>query len=157
MTNHQPYLPTCFTNPGEAHIAALHQSLIPNWTSPAFAKFVDACRSVVDDLANAQTTGNGKDEMMRCDNAFRQVIWLWEKTWPDPETKSAQEEDADTQGAEGMQGAEGDADADGDEDDDDESIVEVNGHGGVHDGPSTYMSPYGGTGLQAVEAAVRAG
>lgn len=70
-------------NPESAHIAALHQALIPNWTSSAFAKFVDACRSIVDELANAQTSGNGKEEMVRCESVFKQVIWLWERIWPE--------------------------------------------------------------------------
>jgi hypothetical protein len=67
----------------ESHIAALHQSLIPNWTSAAFAKFVDACRGLVDDLANSPTIANGKEEFQRCEMAFRQVCWLAERFWPD--------------------------------------------------------------------------
>jgi len=67
----------------EAHIAALHQSLIPNWTSPAFSKFVDACRGLVDELAISPTIANGKEEMQRCEQVFRQVCWLAERFWPD--------------------------------------------------------------------------
>jgi hypothetical protein len=67
----------------ENHIAALHQSLIPNWTSPAFSKFVDACRALVDELANSSTTANGKEEMMRCEQVFKQICWLQERFWPD--------------------------------------------------------------------------
>jgi len=67
----------------ESHIAALHQSLIPNWTSPAFSKFVDACRGLVDELAISPTIANGKEEMQRCEQVFRQVCWLAERFWPD--------------------------------------------------------------------------
>jgi hypothetical protein len=67
----------------EPHIAALHQSLIPNWTSAAFSKFVDACRGLVDELAISPTIANGKEEMMRCEQVFRQVCYLAERFWPD--------------------------------------------------------------------------
>lgn len=67
----------------DAHINALHQALIPNWTSPAFSKFVDACRSIVDEVANAMTTGNGREEMMRCEQTFKQALWLWRGIWPE--------------------------------------------------------------------------
>lgn len=67
----------------EAHINALHQAFIPNWTSPAFSKFVDACRSLVDEVANSMTAGNGREEMQRCEQTFRQALWLWKDIWPD--------------------------------------------------------------------------
>ena len=67
----------------EAHINALHQALIPNWTSLAFSKFVDACRSIVDEVANSMTTGNGREEMMRCEQTFKQAFWLWKGIWPE--------------------------------------------------------------------------
>jgi hypothetical protein len=67
----------------DAHINALHQALIPNWTSPAFSKFVDACRSIVDEVANAMTTGNGREEMLRCEQTFKQALWLWKGIWPE--------------------------------------------------------------------------
>jgi hypothetical protein len=67
----------------EAHINALHQALIPNWTSPAFSKFVDACRSIVDEVANSMTSGNGREEMLRCEQTFKQALWLWKGIWPE--------------------------------------------------------------------------
>lgn len=67
----------------EAHINALHQALIPNWTSPAFSKFVDACRSIVDEVANSMTSGNGREEMQRCEQTFKQALWLWKGIWPE--------------------------------------------------------------------------
>lgn len=66
----------------ESHIIALHQALIPNWTSPAFSKFIDACRALVDELANITTARDGKEEMMRCEEIFRQICWLEERFWP---------------------------------------------------------------------------
>jgi hypothetical protein len=71
------------TPSADSHIIALHQALIPNWTSPAFSKFVDATRALVDELANITTTRDGKEEMVRCEEIFRQVCWLEERFWPD--------------------------------------------------------------------------
>lgn len=62
---------------------ALHQALIPNWTSPAFDKFVDATRALVDELANTTTARDGKEEMQRCDEVFRQICWLEQRFWPE--------------------------------------------------------------------------
>lgn len=71
------------TTSTESHSVALHQALIPNWTSPAFSKFVDATRALVDELANITTTRDGKEEMSRCEEIFRQICWLEERFWPD--------------------------------------------------------------------------
>jgi hypothetical protein len=67
----------------EPHIVALHQALIPNWTSPAFSKFVDACRALVDELANSNSARDGREEMLRCEEIFRQICYLEERFWPD--------------------------------------------------------------------------
>jgi hypothetical protein len=37
----------------------------------------------VDELANTTSTPNGKEEMTRCEEIFRQVCWLEERFWPD--------------------------------------------------------------------------
>lgn len=158
----------------DSHNAALHQSLIPNWTSPAFAKFVDACRAVVDELANAQTSGNGREEMARCEGAWKQVLWLWEKSWPDVDGMGEESESANAErlaggrrarsstthtvgvggghpvaGAEGgAGGVERDAEAA-----DDDVVIEVTARRESGIGSPSYVSPYGGTGLGAVEAA----
>ncbi|KAJ8118702.1 hypothetical protein OPT61_g372 [Boeremia exigua] len=71
------------TPSNENHIVALHQALIPNWTSPAFNKFVDATRALVDELANTTTARDGKEEMQRCDEIFRQICWLEQRFWPE--------------------------------------------------------------------------
>lgn len=76
------------------HIVALHQALIPNWTSPAFAKFVDATRALVDELANSTTTRDGKEEMIRCEELFRQICWLEERFWPDVDGMGEEDESA---------------------------------------------------------------
>jgi len=167
-------LPTFSAN-ADSHNAALHQSLIPNWTSPAFAKFVDACRAVVDELANAQTSGNGREEMARCQGAWDQVLWLWERNWPEVDGMGEEDESAhekrfggghrarsSTQTGGGSTGGgvgattttgapntAGDRDAEGDDDD----VVEVSRRESGIGGSPSYVSPYGGTGLQAVEAA----
>ena len=36
----------------------------------------------MDELANAQTTGNGRPEMFACERVFRQATWLWGQIWP---------------------------------------------------------------------------
>lgn len=79
--NGNPFGPDSTSN--EAHINALHQALIPNWTSPAFSKFVDACRSIVDEVANGMTQGNGRQELQRCEATFAQALWLWKGLWPE--------------------------------------------------------------------------
>lgn len=144
--------PFSYATPGsDSHVAALNQSLIPNWTSPAFAKFVQACRAVVDELANAQTTGNGREEMSRCEGAFRQVLWLWERTWPDVDGMGDKNEtgQAGRFGRRGDRGgaatdeeiADADADDDGSDDDGDEGgVTEVQRPNGAQ----PYVSPYAG-------------
>ncbi|KAF1938773.1 heme oxygenase-like protein [Clathrospora elynae] len=80
------------TPSNDAHIIALHQALIPNWTSPAFSKFVDATRALVDELANITTTRDGKEEMVRCEEIFRQICWLEERFWPDVDGMGEEDE-----------------------------------------------------------------
>ena len=89
----------------DSHIVALHQALIPNWTSPAFSKFVDATRVLVDELANTTTSPNGKEEMLRCEEVFRQICWLEERFWPDVDGMGEEDESARLAGgAGGMSG-----------------------------------------------------
>ncbi|KAF2755459.1 heme oxygenase-like protein [Pseudovirgaria hyperparasitica] len=75
----------------ETHVVALHQAFIPNWTSPAFAKFVEATRGLADELANA-TVSNGKEEMLRCEEVFKQICWLAERFWPDVDGMGEEDE-----------------------------------------------------------------
>jgi hypothetical protein len=37
---------------------------------------------LVDELANITTTRDGKEEMQRCEEIFRQICWLEERFWP---------------------------------------------------------------------------
>ncbi|KAJ4352019.1 uncharacterized protein N0V89_007365 [Didymosphaeria variabile] len=76
------------------HIVALHQALIPNWTSPAFSKFIDASRALVDELANITTARDGKEEMTRCEEIFRQICWLEERFWPDVDGMGEEDDSA---------------------------------------------------------------
>jgi thiaminase len=85
---------TLSTTSSESHIVALHQALIPNWTSPAFSKFVDATRALVDELANNHNAPNGKEEMQRCEEIFRQICWLEERFWPDVDGMGEEDESA---------------------------------------------------------------
>ena len=69
-------------NVATSHNAAIHHALIPNWSSREFGQFVEACRHIVDELANAQTTGSGRQELANCEVQYHQVLWLWEQIWP---------------------------------------------------------------------------
>ncbi|KAJ4339679.1 hypothetical protein N0V87_003120 [Didymella glomerata] len=69
-------------------------TLIPNWTSPAFNKFVDATRALVDELANTTTARDGKEEMQRCDEIFRQICWLEQRFWPEVDGMGEEDEGA---------------------------------------------------------------
>ncbi|KAK7528308.1 uncharacterized protein IWZ02DRAFT_6335 [Phyllosticta citriasiana] len=88
------FTPTLSMPSTDPHIVALHQQLIPNWTSAPFSKFVDACRLLVDELANTTTSPNGKEEMQRCEQLFEQVCWLEERFWPDVDGMGEEDETA---------------------------------------------------------------
>ena len=123
------------------HIAALQESLIPNWTSQGFLKYVEACKSIVDELANSQTSGSGAAELNNCELNFRQVAWLWKQIWPEVTGMGEEKDDTGETGAANGDGENGDGPIEI-EDEEDEMPAE---------------SPYGGTGLGAVDAANRAG
>lgn len=123
------------------HIAALQESLIPNWTSQGFMKFVEACKAIVDELANSQTSGSGAAELTNCEVNFRQVAWLWKQIWPKVTGMGEEKEDTVDPTAANGQGENGDGPIEIEDEDDDGMPAE---------------SPYGGTGLGAVDAANRA-
>ena len=135
--------------PGSSYNAALREALIPNWTSAGFSKFVEACKAIVDELANAQTSGNGAVELNNCELLFKQVVWLWKQMWPEV-TGMGEEKDTGDDGEGPSQANGGGNDPDGpiEIDDDDEA-------GRDEDAPGA-DSPYGGTGLGAIAAANRA-
>ena len=76
------------------HTTAISESLIPNWTSAGFSKFVDACKAIVDELANAQTTGNGVRELTNAEQVFSQILWLWKQIWPEVNGMGEEEDTA---------------------------------------------------------------
>ena len=82
------------------HIMALQEAFIQNWTSPNFVRFVSACKAIVDEVANSQTTGNGKTEMLACERVFRQAVWLWSQIWPEVDGMGVGDEDELITGAE---------------------------------------------------------
>lgn len=131
----------------DAHNVALKEALIPNWTSEGFTKFVDACKSIVDELANAQTTGNGAAELNNCEANFRQAVWLWRQLFP--EVTGMGEEDEEAADAEDAPHA----NENGDRSD---GPIEIPDDEDGHDEDAPMDgSPYGGTGLGAVAAANR--
>ncbi len=95
--------PPSFAMPQD-HNAALRDALIPNWTSVGFGQFVDACKAIVDELANAQTTGNGANELTNSESVFGQVIWLWGMVWPEvkPPVEEPQEKSPSVNGENGQ-------------------------------------------------------
>ena len=152
-TGSNPFAPDGSSS-NENHINALHQALIPNWTSPAFSKFVDACRSIVDEVANAMTTGNGREEMVRCEQTFKQALWLWKGIWP--ETNGMGESDDLPNAAPSAEGGPDSARRDSSKNapieiQDDESAEHSIGPES-HDGDAA-RTPYGGTGLGVVHVA----
>ncbi|KAK5134033.1 hypothetical protein LTR08_007038 [Meristemomyces frigidus] len=127
-----PYA-TSQANADQMHITALHEAFIQNWTSPNFVRFVSACKSIVDEVANSQTTGNGKTEMLACERVFRQAVWLWSQIWPEVDGMGDEDElatggEGDTNGPANEKPIEIDDDADAD---------------------ATADSPYGGLGAIA--------
>lgn len=72
-----------FNSQQAAHITVLHQNLMPAWTGDGFIALVDTCRHLVDEYANLQTTGNGREELTRCEASYKQVVWLWPQIWPE--------------------------------------------------------------------------
>ncbi|KAK4504333.1 hypothetical protein PRZ48_005249 [Zasmidium cellare] len=166
-----PYGGSSISRPGNSsdqHISALQEALIPNWTSREFSKFVDACKAIVDELANAETTGSGREQLTRCESQYQQIIFLWERIWPEVDGLGEEEDLADgdhdtshtagrPQSGAGPSGTNGnsanksDPIEIGDDDDDDD------GADGNDDAPMDSVdSPYGGTGLGAVHAANQA-
>lgn len=125
------------------HITALHEAFIQNWTSANFVRFVSACKSIVDEVANAQTTGNGKTEMMACERVFRQAVWLWEQIWPEVDGMGEEDELADDRNTATQARADGEAGTNGDKAIEIEDDIDADG---------AADSPYGGTGLGAIAA-----
>lgn len=168
VTGANPFAPDGSSS-NEAHVNALHQALIPNWTSPAFSKFVDACRSIVDEVANSMTAGNGREEMMRCEQTFKQALWLWKGIWPDVNGMGESEEFANAtqqmgpaatpqrQSTEaGQDSARRDSSKNAPIDLQDDESAEHSVGPESHDGDAA-QTPYGGTGLGVVHHANQSG
>ncbi|KAF2859392.1 hypothetical protein K470DRAFT_258877 [Piedraia hortae CBS 480.64] len=143
--SNKPY-PTSGHPGEEGHIAALHEALIHNWTSPNFVRFVSACRSIVDEVANASVSGNGRAEMEACERLFSQAIWLWNQIWPQVNGMGEKADDVAVNAGNSSAGAQ-------------QSRNSINGNGksamevdDEAEADPTVDSPYGGTGLEAIAA-----
>jgi thiaminase len=73
---------------GEEHNSAtraLHAAFIPNWTCPEFLDFVHECADVLNAVAAEEgIESNAKKEILtRCENVWKQVLYLEERFWPD--------------------------------------------------------------------------
>jgi hypothetical protein len=66
----------------DRHTTALREAFIENWKSENFGRFVDVCKSIVDELAMVQMTGDGRAETSACERVFNQAVWLWAQVFP---------------------------------------------------------------------------
>jgi thiaminase len=74
----------------DADGGAIRKELLPNWTSEAFGEVVEGIGALVDEVAAAERKrlGDGEEWKLmesRCDEAWRQILWLEERFWPDVE------------------------------------------------------------------------
>lgn len=46
----------------------------------------------MDELANTAPGSDGKEQMVRCEQVFRQVCWLEERFWPDVDGMGEEDE-----------------------------------------------------------------
>jgi len=60
----------------------LERELIPNWTSAEFAAFVGMIGGVVEELGEQEGAMGNEEERRRCEEVWRQVLWLEERFWP---------------------------------------------------------------------------
>ncbi|KAM0302598.1 hypothetical protein ACHAPM_004600 [Fusarium culmorum] len=66
----------------DRHTTALREAFIENWKSESFSRFVDVCKSIVDELAVDHMTGNGRADTSACERVFNQAVWLWAQVFP---------------------------------------------------------------------------
>ncbi|KAK6536422.1 hypothetical protein TWF281_000659 [Arthrobotrys megalospora] len=56
---------------------------IPNWTSEDFKGFVDTLEELVNGIVEEEGVEKGSEIWRRCEEVWRQVLWLEEGFWPD--------------------------------------------------------------------------
>jgi thiaminase len=71
----------------DADGGAIRKELLPNWTSEAFGEIVEGIGVLVDEVAAAERKrlgdeGEWKVMESRCDEVWRQILWLEERFWP---------------------------------------------------------------------------
>lgn len=69
----------------------MRKHFIPNWTSPEFQDFVSECEGVLDAVAEhagVHESGDDRGSSLRekCEEVFRQILWLEGGFWPDVQT-----------------------------------------------------------------------
>jgi thiaminase len=79
----------------DADGGAIRKELLPNWTSEEFGKSVEGIGLLVDEVAAAERErlgdeGEWKVMESRCDEVWRQILWLEERFWPDVEGKGTE-------------------------------------------------------------------
>ena len=74
----------------DADGGALRKEFIPNWTSDDFGNFVHQIGALVNELADVEK-GKGmlEEEKKRCEEIWKQVLWLEERFWPVLEERDA--------------------------------------------------------------------
>lgn len=157
-------------NDSDQHISALQEALIPNWTSREFSKFVEACRTIVDELANAETNGSGREQLVRCELQYQQVVYLWERLWPEINGMGEENEldgnpaldNSQTAGRPSSSGMAGPSGTNGNTGHVDPKPIEVPDDDNEDNqdapmDPNGIDSPFDGTGLGAIAAANQVG
>jgi len=110
------------------------------------------------------TTGNGREEMVRCEQTFKQALWLWKGIWPDVNgmgesddlsmgpTATPQRQTTEA----GPDSARRDSSKNAPIEIRDDDSAEHSVGPESHDGDAA-QTPYGGTGLGAVHVANQSG
>lgn len=67
----------------DADGGAIRGELMPSWTSEAFGDVVAAMAELVDEVAEAEGQSVGPEVVQRrCEEVWRQILWLEERFWP---------------------------------------------------------------------------
>ena len=127
--------------------------------------------AIVDELANAETTGSGREQLVRCELQYQQVVYLWEQLWPEINGMGEENEvddtpkhdDSQTAGRPSSSAMAGPSGTNGNAGHVEQKPIEIQDDELDEDNqdapmdPNGIDSPYGGTGLGAIAAANQAG
>jgi len=66
----------------DADGGALREEFIPNWTNSEFGEFVQQLEDLVNELAGFGNDWAFEEERGKCEEVWKQVLWLEERFWP---------------------------------------------------------------------------